>query len=150
MIEKNEMVESTPTNEIVVENRNNARFTNKLETIEEQKAFFNALNGGEMILLKDIVNQTIKVKDVYFSDSIKKDEDGNIEINEKTGEPKLKHRTILFDVDGNVYATGSYGVYFTLGKIFQAFGTPTWEKGFDLKVVSVKQGKGQMLNLEVV
>ena len=150
MEEKNEIVESTTTNNLIVENRNNVRYTNKLETLEEKKAFFNVLNGGEMILLKDIVGQTIKVKDVYFSDSIKKDENGNEEINDKTGEAKLKHRTILFDVDGKVYATGSYGVYFTLNKIFQAFGLPTWDEGFDLKVVEIKQNKGTMLSLEVV
>ena len=108
--------------------------TKKVESLEEKKALFNALESCD-VLLSNCEGQEIAIKDVFC--------EPRTVIDEKTGETRTKYRTILFDVNGQTYATGSYGIYNMLERMFLIYGMPTWEEG--VKVVvrrrPIKDGK---------
>lgn len=109
-----------------------------IETEEEKKEMFNALESCD-ILLNDCVNNEIDLKDIYI-------EERQV-IDKETGEVKTKFRTILFDVNGQTYATGSYGIYNILSKIVKIYGLPdTWEKPLKVKVAKkpIKDGKSSL------
>lgn len=110
-----------------------------LETIEEKKEMYNALESCE-VLLNDIKGEEIEVRDVYCEEKTV--------VDETTGIVKTKYRTILFDKDGKTYATGSYGVFNSLRKIFAIYGTPeTWEEPVKVKVSTrpLKDGKSSLV-----
>ena len=105
------------------------------ESEKEKKELFNALESCD-ILLNDIVGTIIEIKDIYVEEREVTDND--------TGEIKTKYRTILFDVDGKTYATGSYGIYNILKKIVGIYGLPnTWEKPLKVKVAKRPIGNGK-------
>ena len=97
----------------------------KVETEEDKKGLFNALESCDA-LLNNCVGQEICIKDVYC-------EEREV-IDKETGEVRKKYRTILFDVSGQTYATGSYGIFNTMKKIMAIYGMPTWEEGIKVKV----------------
>lgn len=106
-----------------------------VETEKEKKELFNALESCDA-LLNDCVGQEIKIKDMYV-------EEKQVIIDE-TGEIKTKYRTILFDENGQTYATGSYGIYNVLKKIVQIYGLPEiWEKPLKVKVAKRPIGNGK-------
>ena len=105
------------------------------ETEKEKKELFNALESCDA-LLNDCVGQEIKIKDMYV-------EEKQV-IDDETGEIKTKYRTILFDENGQTYATGSYGIYNVLKKIVQIYGLPeSWEKPLKVKVAKRPIGNGK-------
>ena len=105
------------------------------ETEKEKKELFNALESCDA-LLNDCVGQEINIKDIYV-------EEKQVMDNE-TGEIKTKYRTILFDENGQTYATGSYGIYNILKKIVQIYGLPeSWEKPLKVKVAKRPIGNGK-------
>ena len=105
------------------------------ETEKEKKELFNALESCDA-LLNDCVGQEIKIKDMYV-------EEKQV-IDDETGEIKTKYRTILFDENGQTYATGSYGIYNVLKKIVQIYGVPeSWEKPLKVKVSKRPIGNGK-------
>ena len=105
------------------------------ETEKEKKELFNALESCDA-LLNDCVGQEIKIKDMYV-------EEKQV-IDDETREVKTKYRTILFDENGQTYATGSYGIYNILKKIVQIYGLPeTWEKPLKVKVAKRPIGNGK-------
>ena len=113
------------------------------ETEKEKKELFNALESCDA-LLNDCVGQEIDTKDIYVEEKQVMDDE--------TGEIKTKYRTILFDENGQTYATGSYGIYNVLKKIVQIYGLPeTWEKSLKVKVAKrpIKNGK-QSLTLTLM
>ena len=114
----------------------------EVKTVEDKKALFNALETCDC-LLNDCVNKEITIKDVYCEKTQIADEE--------TGEVKPKYRTILFDIDGKTYATGSYGIYNVIKKLIAIYGLPTWEDGLTVKVIKqkVKDGKSK-LSLTIV
>lgn len=105
----------------------------KVETLEEKKDLMNALESCDL-LLSNCVGQEIAIKDVYCEEKTLVNDDG---------ETRIKYRTILFDVNGQTYATGSYGIYNMLKKIFFIYGYPTWEEGIKVVVERrpIKDGK---------
>lgn len=103
-------------------------------TDEEKKDLFNALESCDA-LLNDCVGQEINLKDVYCEEKEVLDEE--------TGETRKKYRTILFDVSGQTYATGSYGIFNIMKKIFAIYGMPTWENGIKVKVTKRPIGNGK-------
>lgn len=106
-----------------------------VETSEEKKQLFNALESCD-VLLNDCVGQEIEVKDIYV-------EEKNI-VDEESGELKVKYRTILFDANGQTYATGSYGIYNILKKIIGIYGLPdTWDTPLKVKVAKRSIGNGK-------
>ena len=105
------------------------------ETETEKKELFNALESCDA-LLNDCVGQEIDIKDMYV-------EEKQV-IDDATGEIKTKYRTILFDENGQTYATGSYGIYNVLKKIVQIYGLPeNWEKPLKVKVAKRPIGNGK-------
>lgn len=105
-----------------------------VETTEEKKKLFNTLESCDL-LLNDCVGQVIALKDVYVEEKQVQDEDGNL---------KTKWRTILFDSNGQTYATGSYGIYNILRKIFSIYGTPeTWSEPLEVEVAKKNIGNGK-------
>jgi hypothetical protein len=105
-----------------------------VETMEEKKVLFNALETCD-ILLNDIVGQTITMKDVYIEERAK--------VDEETGEVKNKFRTIIFDDEGKTYVTGAYGIFNVLKKLMTVYGAPTWEEGLTVKVIKKSIGDGK-------
>lgn len=105
------------------------------ETEKEKKELFNALESCDA-LLNDCVGQEIDIKDIYVEEKQVMDDE--------TGELKTKYRTIIFDENGQTYATGSYGIYNILKKIVQIYGLPeTWEKPLKVKVAKRPLGNGK-------
>ena len=113
------------------------------ETIEEKKDLFNALESCDA-LLNDCVGTEIAIKDIYV-------EERNV-VDEETGELKQKFRTILFDENGQTYATGRYGIYNVMKKIVRIYGLPTeWKEPLKVKVIKRPIGNGrQSLTLTLV
>jgi len=110
---------------------------------ESKKQLFNALETCDA-LLNDCVGQEINIKDIYVEQR---------EVNDdETGEVKPKYRTILFDENGQTYATGSYGIYNVIKKIVSIYGLPTtWEKPVKVKVAKRPIGNGkQSLTLTLI
>lgn len=104
-------------------------------TETEKKELFNALESCDA-LLNDCVGQEIEIKDIYV-------EEKQV-VDEETGEIKTKFRTILFDVNGQTYATGSYGIFNVLKKIVSIYGLPnTWEQPLKVKVAKRPIGNGK-------
>ena len=113
------------------------------QTEEAKKKLFNTLENCD-VLLNDCVGQEINLKDVYVEEKNTPDEE--------TGELKTKYRTILFDENGQTYATGSFGIYNILKKLFQVYGVPqTWKEPIRVKVIKKQIGNGkQSLTLQLV
>ena len=113
------------------------------ETEKEKKELFNALESCDA-LLNDCVGTEIDIKDIYVEEKQVMDDE--------TGELKTKYRTIIFDENGQTYATGSYGIYNILKKIVQIYGLPeTWEKPLKVKVAKRPIGNGkQSLTLTLI
>ena len=105
-----------------------------VEKEEEKKELFNALETCDA-LLNDCVGQEINIKDIYVEEREVPDE--------TTGEMKTKYRTILFDINGQTYATGSYGIVNIIKKLMVIYGKPTWEKGVKVKVAKRPVGNGK-------
>lgn len=121
---------------------NNMYCSKSIANEEEKKALFNSLEGCD-VLLNDCVGAQIKIKDVYC--------EARDVVDEETGEVKKKYRTILFDVDGKTYATGSYGIYNVISKIIAIYGQPTWEEGLAVEVTKRPIGNGkQALTLKLM
>lgn len=104
------------------------------EKEEEKKELFNALETCDA-LLNDCVGQEITIKDIFC-------EEKEV-IDEETGELKKKYRTILFDINGQTYATGSYGIFNVIKKLISIYGLPTWEEGIKVKVAKRPIGNGK-------
>ena len=113
------------------------------DTDDAKKKLFNALETCDA-LLNDCIGQEINLKDIYV-------EEREI-IDDETGEVKNKYRTILFDENGQTYATGSYGIYNIIKKIVSIYGLPqTWENPVKVKVSKRPIGNGkQSLTLTLV
>ena len=123
-------------NELTLFNGNgNRTYCSKVvQKEEDKKELFNALETCDA-LLNDCVGQEINIKDVYCEEREVTDEE--------TGELKKKYRTILFDVSGQTYATGSYGIFNIMKKLFAIYGMPTWENGVKVKVAKRPIGNGK-------
>ena len=115
--------------------KQNIYCSKKVETEEEKKNLFNALESCDA-LLNDCVGQEITLKDIYVEEKQVQDEE--------TGELKTKYRTILFDENGQTYATGSYGIYNILKKIVGIYGLPeNWNNPLKVKVAKRPIGNGK-------
>ena len=87
-----------------------------LSSKESGIKLFNATENCDELVF-DNVGKELILKDVYVEQIPTADEE--------TGEMIYKYRTILFDSEGKSYASGSYGLYNSVQKILQIFGTET-------------------------
>lgn len=108
-VSKNEIVES---NSDIFKDQN---FFTSIDVTNEANAvkLYNAVESCD-ILIKDVIGQQIKLKDVYIEKYVK----------EENGVQKLKFRTILFDEEGKSYVSTAYGIVNSLSKIMRIFGNP--------------------------
>lgn len=125
------------------EGKSNAYCSIQPTTEKEKKFLFNALETCD-VLLNDCVGSEIEISDIYIEQRQVPDEE--------TGELKIKYRTILFDKNGQTYATGSYGIYNVLKKLVQIYGLPTeWKEPLKVKVIKRSIGDGkQSLTLQLM
>ena len=140
---KNELVIFNPENTMERE----MYTTVDLNTEESRVDLFNATESAD-VLLNDIVGQTIVINNIYIEKNPIK------EVNDETGEVTfegVKYRTILFDTDGQTYATGSYGIYNSVRKMIDLLGVNIINKGMKVEVIKVptKDGKNK-LSLKLV
>lgn len=102
---------------------------------EDKKKLFNTLEQCDL-LLNECVGNEIALKDIYCEEKEVLDE--------TTGELKTKYRTILFDENGQTYATGSYGIFNVINKIISIYGLPTeWEEPINVRVAKRPLGDGR-------
>ena len=115
--------------------KQNVYCSKRAENVEEKKELFNALESCDA-LLNDCVGQEIEIQDIYVEEKQVTDE--------TTGELKSKFRSILFDANGQTYATGSYGIYNVLRKIVSIYGLPdSWKEPLKVKVSKKSIGNGK-------
>lgn len=135
------MEENRKEEGLIVTNQRNMFCSLDLEEQENKVKLYNATEQCD-VLLNDIVGQTIEIKDVYIEEYET--------VDKETGEVKNKFRTILFGSDGKTYASGAYGIYNSLRKIFTIFGDPTQWESLKLKIYKRKTKTGtQTLCLKV-
>lgn len=115
--------------------KQNVYCSKRAENVEEKKELFNALESCDAVL-NDCVGQEIEIQDIYVEEKQVTDEE--------TGELKSKFRSILFDANGQTYATGSYGIYNVLRKIVSIYGLPdSWKEPLKVKVSKKSIGNGK-------
>jgi hypothetical protein len=133
---KNEVVAVKDTNEVNLFSGMAAKTYCSKNVVSDQdkKELFNALEQCDVVL-NDIVGQEIVLKDVYCEEKQVMDD--------VSGELKTKYRTILFDIEGKTYATGSYGIFNVVKKLSSIYGLPTWEDGIKVKVAKRPMGNGK-------
>jgi len=109
-------------------------------TREEKAALFNAMSNPDE-RLGDHINEIILIKDV-FAETIQL-------TNEETGEIQNVPRIVLIAADGTSYAATSTGIFSALKRVFQLFGTPTWEEPIPVKVLQVTRKERKLLTLAI-
>ena len=133
-MEENKMIVKNESENLLSSKMKKNYCSIKPKTVEDKKLVYNALESAD-VLLNDVVGETIKVKDYYCEEKQVLDEE--------TGELKNKYRTILFDVDGKTYATGSYGIFNAVMRLTAIFGEPSWEDGIAVTVTKQKTQDGK-------
>lgn len=114
----------------------------KPKTAEEQKWLFNVTNTPEE-RLKDHINETISVRDVYI-EIVRL-------INQETGEFVMAPRIVLIDKNNIGYTCVSVGIFNVIKKLWSSAGDPsTWTAPIDLKVKQITKDKKSILTLEWV
>lgn len=128
-------------NELIkVERENTSWVSFKAESHEDKVKLYNAMSNPDK-KLADCINSTILLKDIYV-EMIPM-------VSEETGEIKDTPRIVLIDKDGHSYQAVSFGVFNALKRIFDVFGTPTYETPLAVKVIQISSGKNKMLSLAV-
>lgn len=111
-----------------------------LDTIEDKKKMFNAMNATDYSLSEHL-EQPIKVVDYLIHDC---------EIADDNGEKQETKRLVLFDEDGKTYSTVSISAYDSFGKIVTIFGEPSeWNGELSIKATEKKSRKYKFISLEV-
>lgn len=114
---------------VIFNNQSNERqmySTFDVETKENKAKLFNATENAD-VLVNDCIGQKLVLKDVYM--------ERIPVVDEETGEQKIKYRTILFDENGQTYATGAYGIYNTVSKILAIYGIEyLHEEGLEVEI----------------
>lgn len=125
-----------------IQQANQFFYSGGLETKDDKKAFFNAVQNPDE-QLRDHINEKIEVVNIYIAP---------VEL-ESTEEPGLKvqcPRIVLFGADGTTYSCVSIGVYNALRGIIQTFGMPDeWEEPLEIMVKQISKGANQLLTLKV-
>lgn len=135
-MEANTTAVATTTNNNNIELFGGKNYYSSIDTsssVESQKKLYNAIEGCD-VLIKDVIGQSIKLKDVYVEQYVKND----------NGTEKVKFRTILFDEDGKSYVSTAYGIVNAIAKIIRIFGDPsTWTEPKEIQFAErpMKDGK---------
>lgn len=114
------------------------------ETKEEKIRLFNIMEGNGTLPMKEHFGDTLEIENIIFRSWDSIDED--------TAELEHGILTYLFTPEGNVYATSSKAVYFTLQNLIKVFGEPNTE-GYEnmiVQIVKKKGEKGDQVTIELV
>lgn len=114
-----------------------------VESVDDKVKVYNAMsNAAES--LSEHIGEEIPIRHVYV-DVIQCE-------NEKTGEKENCPRIVLIAQDGQTFQAVSRGIFGSLKRIFQMFGTPdTWDFALIVKPRRVKTRRGYYTNtLEAV
>ena len=127
----------------VMENNSKGIYCTKpMGTTEEKIEMLNVLES-DMPLLNDCVGQELELAHVYIEPGTR--------VDENSGEVRDKYRTILFDVSGQTYATGSYGIYNILKKLIGLKIFIPGENTVKVQVAKRSIGSGkQSLTLQII
>ena len=115
----------------------------QVETLEDKVKVYNAMSNTTESLAEHL-GEEIPIRHVYV-DVIQCE-------NEKTGEKENCPRIVLIAADGQTFQAVSKGIFGSLKRIFQMFGTPdTWDFALVVKARRVKTRRGYYTNtLEAV
>lgn len=111
------------------------------QTWEDKAKLFKAMNNPDK-RLRDEINKTIYVKDVYAEE---------VQVtNKETGEVTTAPRVVLIDKDGTSYVSVSLGVFGGLKKLFQIYGLPVqWGEPLPITIKQVSKGEKQLLTFDI-
>lgn len=142
----NELSTQVNTNQVSIAEdmaqANQFYYTGSLETKDDKKAFFNAIQNPDE-QLRDHINKKIDVVNVYVAPVL-------LESSEEPGVKVQCPRIVLFGADGTSYTCVSVGVYNSLKTLFQTFGDPgEWDEPITVEVKQVSRGTNQLLTLKV-
>ena len=142
----NELSTQVNTNQVSIAEdmaqANQFYYTGSLETKDDKKAFFNAIQNPDE-QLRDHINKKIEVVNVYVAPVL-------LESSEEPGVQVQCPRIVLFGADGTSYTCVSVGVYNSLKTLFQTFGDPgEWDEPITVEVKQVSRGTNQLLTLKV-
>lgn len=142
----NELSTQVNTNQISIAEdmaqANQFYYTGSLETKDDKKAFFNAIQNPDE-QLRDHINKKIDLVNVYIAPVL-------LESSEEPGVKVQCPRIVLFGADGTSYTCVSVGVYNSLKTLFQTFGDPgEWDEPITVEVKQVSRGTNQLLTLKV-
>lgn len=105
------------------------------KTPEERKFLFNSVNSPNR-LLRDYINKTISVRDVYAEQCAFLDKE--------SGDLSEGVRIVLIDKDGNSYSTCSRGIFSGLSKLFSLYGTPDqWAEPVPILIKQISKSPRQ-------
>lgn len=105
------------------------------ETREQKINLMNLLDSDDVALpMGEQIGAELKIRDVIFNPYDK--------VDEETGEIEHGVLTYVITPENVAYVTSSKSVYFTLKKVFQVFGEPSFPEGEEIIVKIVKK-KGQ-------
>lgn len=115
-----------------------------VKTAEDRKKLYNLLGNCDY-RLSDKLDTEIYLKDVLVQKFTN--------VDDETGAVEEKYRVILVDKDGKTYASGSKGLYRSLGQLLAIMGEPsTWSEPIKIKVVQVdvKNGAGKTFVIKTI
>ena len=103
-------------------------------TAEQKKLLYRATNKPDF-KVGDCIGKTFMIKDVYI--------EIQNEIDDVTGEVMGTYPNMIFiDEEGKTIQTSSRGIFAALRKIFNIFGSPTWETPIAMTFTEEKSAKG--------
>lgn len=118
-------------------------FSGELETKDEKKAFYNAVQNPDE-QLRDHINETIELVNIYAAPV-------ELDSQEEPGVKVTAPRIILFDADGTTFTCCSVGIYNSMKQIIQTFGYPQdWDEPIKVQVKQISRGANQILTLKVL
>lgn len=112
------------------------------DTPEAKAKMFHCINSPDK-RLKDCVNMTIALRDVYAE---------TVHLAQEDGSTEACPRIVLIDDKGVGYQCVSFGVFSAIKKLFSIFGTPdVWEKPIKVTVKQINRGNNRNpLTLDIV
>lgn len=116
------------------QNQNQMYCSMNIETEEDKKKLYN-LMGNCDYRVSDKLDTEIMLKDVLIQKFIS--------VDDETGVAEEKYRIVLIDNNGKTYASGSKGLYRSVGQLLAIMGEPsTWNTPVKIKVteVGIKNG----------
>lgn len=128
---------------LVTGSSNNSFCSLNPKTQEDKIKFYNSISAPDK-KLGDMINMDIMMRHVYAEECTYSDK--------QTGEVQPGVRIVIIDDSGASYNTSSIGIYNSLSRIFQIFGTPqTWKSAMKVRVKQITPSDDKrVLTLELV